>query len=59
MTNDIAYHRDRATRELNIGLASASLSAARAHLKLSSLHFQRLRDLEGQQAPQERPPFVL
>ena len=59
MTDDIAYHRDRATRELNIGLSSASLTAARAHLKLSSLHFQRLRDLEGQGAPQERPPFVL
>lgn len=59
MTDDIAYHRDRAARELNIGLASASLSAARAHLKLSSLHFERLRDLEGQDRSRERPPFVL
>jgi len=59
MTNDIAYHRDRASRELNIGLSSGSLPAARAHLRLSSLHFQRVRDLEGQQPQAERPPFVL
>jgi hypothetical protein len=59
MTDDIAYHRDRASRELNLGLASRSLPAARAHLRLSSLHFQKLRDLEGQPQQVSRPPFVL
>ena len=59
MTNEIAYHRNRASRELNLGLASGSLPAARAHLRLSSLHFQKVRDLEGQSQQVERPPFVL
>ena len=59
MDDAISYHRDRASRELNLGLSSGSLAAARAHLKLSSLHFQRLRDLEGVRVRQERPPFVL
>jgi len=59
MTDDIAYHRDRASRELNLGLASGSLPVARAHLRLSSLHLQRLRDLEGQPPHGDRPPFVL
>ena len=59
MTTDIAYHRTRASRELDLGLACGSLAAARAHLRLSSLHFQKVRDLEGLSAPVERPPFVL
>ena len=59
MTNDITYHRSRASRELNLGLASGSLPAARAHLKLSSLHFQRVRELETQPTCFERPPFVM
>jgi len=58
MTNEITYHRQRASRELNLGLNSGSLPAARAHLKLSSLHFEKLRDLEAPQSA-ERPPFVL
>lgn len=59
MTDDIDYHRSRASRELNLGLASGSLPAARAHLRLSSLHYQKVRDLEGQPPQAERPPFVL
>ncbi|MCW3798305.1 hypothetical protein OMW55_10875 [Sphingomonas sp. BN140010] len=58
MTDDIAYHRNRASRELNLGLACGSLAAARAHLRLSSLHFQKARDLESPRQA-ERPPFVL
>jgi len=61
MTDDIDYHRQRASRELNQGLASSSIPAARAHLRLSSLHFQRLRELEGgpETTVSERPPFIL
>ena len=61
MTDDINYHRQRASRELNQGLASSSIPAARAHLRLSSLHFQRLRELEGGTvaSPSDRPPFIL
>lgn len=60
MTNkDIAYHRDRARHELDIGLTSNSLAAARSHLKLSSLHWQRLRELEGGAPQQDPPPFVM
>lgn len=59
MTDDVDYHRERATRELNLGLSTGSLAAARAHLKLSSLHFQKWRDLEGDKPRAVRPPFVL
>lgn len=60
MDEELSYHRQRASRELDIGLASNSLAAARAHLRLSSLHFQKVRELEGQNAPlSDRPLFVL
>lgn len=63
MTDDISYHRQRANRELNQGLASSSIAVARAHLRLSTLHFQKLRELEGEALQTstvvERPPFVL
>ena len=41
--DDAAYHRARAMRELELGLAAASLIACEAHLKLSALHLQRAR----------------
>jgi hypothetical protein len=62
MDEDLAYHRTRATRELNLGLASSALRVARAHLQLSSLHFRRMREIELElRQPLERaePPFVL
>ena len=45
MDDEISYHRARAARELNLGLATLSLAAARSHLRLSSLHFERARQL--------------
>ena len=42
----VEYHRRRATRELHLGLETACAAAARSHLKLSALHFKRLRQLE-------------
>ena len=55
----ITYHRARADRERNIGLTSSSLAAARAHLRLSSLHWQRVHELGGAGQLADRPPFVL
>ena len=42
------FHRQRAERELDIGLIASSPAAARAHLQLSSLHHRRARELGGQ-----------
>ena len=58
-SEDIAYHRARARHELDIGLTCGSLAAARSHLKLSSLHWQRLRELEGSARQKDPPPFVM
>jgi hypothetical protein len=58
MKDDIAYHRARASHELDLGLTSTSMAAARSHLKLSSLHMERLRKLADDGAP-ERPPFFV
>jgi len=41
----IAYHAQRAVRELNRGLGTSNIRAARAHLKLSLLHRERARSL--------------
>jgi hypothetical protein len=56
---DLSYHRQRATVELNLGLSSSSLPAARAHLRLSSLHFEKARQIDGSELPSGRPPFQL
>lgn len=56
MEDQAAYHRRRASRELDLGLTAASLAAARVHLRLAALHFEQLRAIEGVQA--ERPLLV-
>ncbi len=58
MTSDIDYHRARASRELNLGLTSRSMAAARVHLRLSWLHLERARALQGA-GVSEPPPFIL
>ena len=45
--NDLSYHSERATRELDLGLTAETLSAARAHLHPASMHMERLRELPG------------
>lgn len=55
---EIDYHRTRASRELNLGLTSNSMPAARAHLRLSSLHLERLRALKGYVSA-DPPPLIL
>lgn len=49
--NALAYHRERADRELEAGLIAKSLTAARSHLRLAALHMQRVRDLATSGAP--------
>jgi len=54
--DDIRYHQARAARELDMGLSTNCLNAARAHLKLSSLHQQRARELG---AAETKPPLQM
>ena len=43
--DDIRYHQARAARELDMGLSTNCLNAARAHLQLRTLHLERAREL--------------
>jgi hypothetical protein len=52
------YHADRALDELNRGLVARSVEAARAHLRLSSMHMEKVRSLSGSH-DQPRPPLVM
>lgn len=55
--DQIAYHASRSSSELSLGLSSGNMAVARSHLKLSSLHYARLRELESRFL-RARPPFV-
>jgi succinate dehydrogenase flavin-adding protein (antitoxin of CptAB toxin-antitoxin module) len=55
----IEYHSRRAMRELDAGLTASSIAAARAHLQLSNLHMQRMRELAGDAAAGIKPPLTL
>jgi hypothetical protein len=44
----LEYHRSRAMRELDLGLSAALPQVARAHLTLSSLHLQKVRQIGGE-----------
>ena len=55
-SDDIRYHQARAARELDMGLSTSCLNAARAHLQLSSLHTQRARELG---ATEGKPPLQM
>jgi hypothetical protein len=56
--DELSYHQQRAAAELNLGLSSGSIPVARAHLRLSSLHFQKAREIGGATGS-ERPLFQL
>jgi hypothetical protein len=49
------YHRRRAMRELDLGLSAKLPQVARAHLALSSLHLERLRQVSGGDGDQSLP----
>jgi hypothetical protein len=51
MQDEIKFHTDRAMAELALAAGSSDLTAARAHLRLSELHLQRMRALSGAPAP--------
>jgi len=59
MTTDdeIAIHSDRALEELDRACDATSTAAARAHLTLSELHFDRVRALSEE--PETRPALRL
>jgi hypothetical protein len=52
----VSYHNARATRELDLGLTADTAVASRAHLKLASLHMERVRELTGTAAT---PPLTV
>ena len=56
--NDLHYHRERATRELDMGLIASSAKAARAHLKLASMHMDCVRKL-ATSSVDARPPLTM
>jgi succinate dehydrogenase flavin-adding protein (antitoxin of CptAB toxin-antitoxin module) len=43
----ISYHSQRAMRELDLGLTAGCIPAARAHMQLSALHMEKVRELSG------------
>ena len=47
LKTQIDYHRGRAAKEMDKGLRTPSLAAARAHLRLSALHAERVSRLSG------------
>jgi hypothetical protein len=55
----IEYHSSRALAEMDRGFTAATTTAARAHLKLSSLHFDRAHRLQGTSQAGRRPVFTL
>ena len=58
MSEHIEYHEDRAARELSLGLTAKSISAARAHLQLSSMHREQVR-LLGAGFAASKPPLIM
>ena len=55
---EVAYHSERAMRELDLGLVARPMAAARAHLGLSSLHLEKVRALQGPLSS-VKPPLVM
>jgi hypothetical protein len=45
MQDEIKFHSDRAMSELDLASRSADMRAAEAHLRLSALHLERMRQL--------------
>jgi hypothetical protein len=56
---DVSYHSERAERELQLGLTAPSVSAARSHLQLSSLHKQKVLETRAGESRKPRPPCII
>jgi hypothetical protein len=54
----LAYHSRRASQELDRGLSCSNLAAARAHLKLSSMHFERVREIQAKAQVRRSLPLL-
>ena len=59
MTTDdqIDVHAERALEEIDLARSATSLAAAQAHLSLSELHFDKVRELS--ETPEVRPALRL
>jgi hypothetical protein len=56
MQDEIKFHSDRAMSELELASRSADMRAAEAHLRLSALHLERMRQLtETMPSPLNQP----
>lgn len=55
---DLSYHRDRSLQELHLGLTAPSIGAARSHLRLSTLHMEKVLEMSRSDV-MPRPLFVL
>ena len=53
MADEIKTHTERWMTELELASRAAHPEAARAHLRLSTLHFQRMLDLQRRHAAHE------
>ena len=54
--DEIKFHSDRAMSELDLASRSADIRAAEAHLRLSALHLERMRQLsESAPSPLNQP----
>ena len=53
MADEIKTHTERWMAELELASRAAHPEAARAHLGLSTLHFQRMLDLQRRHAAHE------
>ena len=49
------YHRERARAELDHAYRATHQGAAQAHMRLSALHMNRLRELDGLHSADGRP----
>jgi hypothetical protein len=55
--DEIDVHTERALDEIDRATSAASLAAAQAHLGLSELHFDKVRELS--ETPEVRPALHL
>ena len=55
MTNNLAFHSERAMAELDMALRASTNRAAQAHFGLSALHLDRMRALKAAPVPEPEP----
>ena len=58
MADPVKIHSDRAMAELDLAVRAENAMAARAHLALSVLHLERMREFSEMQAAVPHPSAV-